>query len=113
MLMSQGVKTASEIEARVSSAKRDAALVQVNQDQVQQKEDLILTVKIGIDSANSLKVGFHRPVSFSDGFTVSIRTQLLSQALHKDVLFPFRASAAASRHDNFFTWTQISADLQK
>lgn len=54
--MSQAVKAASEIESRVSSARRDATLMQPSQDQTQYKEDLITTVKLGIDSANSLKV---------------------------------------------------------
>ena len=59
--MSNCARAALEIESRVSSAKRDAALVQAGQDFSQQREDLISTLKTGIDSANTLKVAEGKP----------------------------------------------------
>ena len=58
--MSNSTKTASEIESRVSSAKRDAVIVLAHQDSTQHREDLLSAVKNGIDSANSLKVRSYR-----------------------------------------------------
>lgn len=51
-------KTASELAARVASAKRDQAgnLPTTLEEQLEQKEDLLSSIKTAIDAANQLQV---------------------------------------------------------
>ena len=52
------LKAASELAARVASAKREHVAVdpQALEEHLEQKEELLRTVKHGIEAANTLKV---------------------------------------------------------
>jgi hypothetical protein len=58
VMVANCLKAASEMAARVSSAKREHVSTDSDalEEHLEQKEELLRTVKLGIEAANTLKV---------------------------------------------------------